>query len=1128
MHSLFRRWHWTAGLLWAGCIICGLRAAADTPAPADLGPLERPLWLRYPAISPDGTQIAFSFEGNLFVVPAAGGTARALTANGHHNFMPVWSPDGQYLAYAADTYGNFDVFLISSAGGPARRLTYNSNPEYPTAFTPDGKNVVFWGHRMDARTNMQFPQPKYMPELYEVSVEEGRRPVQLLTTPALAARFNDAGDKLLYEDLKGYENLWRKHHQSPVAHDIWVYDVKSGQHTKLTDFPGEDRNPVWGPDQQTVYYLSERSGSFNVWKFPLATPADTTQVTKFDRNPVRFLSISRTGGLCFGYDGEIYTLAAGAAEPVRVPIHIAVDTQPAAVESVTMTKGATEMALSPNGKEIAFVVRGEVYVASTEFGTTRRITDTPEQERSVDFSPDGRHLVFAGEHGDSWNLYEASLTGTKEDQPYFFHASSVEIKTLLKNGHENFQPKYSPDGKEVAYLEDRTTLKVLNLASGETRTVLPGEYNYSYADGDQWFEWSPDARWFLVNFIDRNRWSNEVGLIDAAGKGPLENLTKSGYEDNRPQWAIKGTALIWTSDRMGLHGNGSGGDPQTDVYAMFLTQAAFDRFNLTKPEYEILKEQEDRAKEKKDTGGEKPAPTAPATKESKDAGAVAKAPTDEIKLPAPLDIDLKNIEDRTARLTLNSSLLQGEALTADGETLLYLSKTADGYDLWLGKPRDKETRRIASFPDEGDQDRDAAPIRLLLDHDGKTAYVLAGGTISRLDVPAEGMAHVKPVTFKAEMNLNRAAERDYIFEHVWRQTLEKFYLKDMNGVDWAYYRQVYARYLPYITDNWDFSEMLSEMVGELDASHTGSGYTPHNPGADATAALGVFYNPDFAGPGVKVDEIIEDGPLTIAKSKITPGMIIEAIDGHAIAPGAEFDSLLNHRAGQPTLLAVFDPVKNEHFEETVKPISLAAENELLYKRWVKHNREEVDRLSGGRLGYVHVRSMDDKSYRDAFSEILGRQSGKEALIVDTRFNGGGNLHDELATLLSGKAYLQFLPRGQSLGWEPTQKWTKPSVVLISESNYSDAHLFPWVYRHLGIGKLIGMPVAGTGTAVWWETQQDETLYYGIPMVGFRDRQGEFMEKALIKPDIQVANDPAKIARGEDQQLEKAVAFLLGQ
>ena len=214
--------------------------------------------------------------------------------------------------------------------------------------------------------------------------------------------------------------------------------------------------------------------------------------------------------------------------------------------------------------------------------------------------------------------------------------------------------------------------------------------------------------------------------------------------------------------------------------------------------------------------------------------------------------------------------------------------------------------------------------------------------------------------------------------------------------------------------------------------------------------------------------------------------------------------------------------------DLVRPVSRGAENELLYKRWVRNERALVDKLSGGKLGYVHVRGMNDASYRQVYADALGRASGKQALIVDTRFNGGGNLHDELATLLSGKQYLEFLPRGQSLGWEPIGKWIRPSAVLISESNYSDAHLFPWTYKHLGIGKLIGMPVAGTGTAVWWETMQDGATVFGIPQVGFRAQNGDFMERALITPDIVVPNDKAKLDAGQDQQLEAAVKSLLGQ
>jgi C-terminal processing protease CtpA/Prc len=240
----------------------------------------------------------------------------------------------------------------------------------------------------------------------------------------------------------------------------------------------------------------------------------------------------------------------------------------------------------------------------------------------------------------------------------------------------------------------------------------------------------------------------------------------------------------------------------------------------------------------------------------------------------------------------------------------------------------------------------------------------------------------------------------------------------------------------------------------------------------------------------------------------------------------DFNPLLNHRVGQPTLLSIFDVTKNTRFEVTVKPISTADQDELLYRRWVKQRRELVDRLSNGTVGYVHLRGMDDESYRETYSEALGRDSTKKALIVDTRYNGGGNLRDILATFLSGKPYLEFIPRGQSIGWEPQAKWQKKSVVLAGESNYSDAHLFPWVYQHLGIGKVVGMPVPGTGTSVWWELLQDPKLFFGIPEVGLRDEKGQFMEQTQVEPDVKVRNDAQSIGEGKDQQLEKAVEILM--
>ncbi|HEY8878744.1 MAG TPA: S41 family peptidase [Roseateles sp.] len=1110
----------------AGAALALSTALSALAAPsAPLGPVTNPLWLRQSALSPDGRQIAFTFQGNLFVVPAAGGTARLLVANGNHVTAPVWSPDGRLLAYAADVYGNNDVFLVAADGGPSRRLTAHSAGETPIAFTPDGKAVLFSAARQDARTNMAFPSPA-LGELYQVGIDGGRRPEQIFSEPALAGRYNKAGTQLVYEDWKGYENAFRKHHISPVARDIWLWDAKTGQHRKLTSTGGENRNPVWSADENSVYYLSEKSGSFNVWKMPLDNPEATRQITSFTKNPVRFLSVAADGTLSFGFDGELYTMAGDEAAPQKVAVGIAADAMAPRVENLKLSEGATDMAVSPDGGEVAVVVRGQVFVSSAEFGNTRRITDGPGQKRSVSFSPDGRKLLYACELDGQWSLCEAALEGDKKAVPSFFNAPRVTTRVLLKDAHQNFQPRYSPDGKQVAYLQDRAALHVLDIASGKTREVLSADFNYSYEDGDQWFDWAPDGKSLAVQFVDRNRWGQEVGVVPADGSGKLVNLTNSGYEDVRPMFARQGQMLVWASDRHGLHGNGGGARNDVDVYAMFLTRAAFDRYQLDKAEYaQLKKREEDEKKDKKDED-KKPADKKDGDKkdaEKKDDG--KKEAEKKPEPPKPVVIEQEGLENRTARITTVSGDIKDYAVTPDGEQLFYVVKTDDGHELWQVRLREKEGKRVATLPGGRIE-----AVSLALDAKGANGFVMAGGKVQKFKVPGDdGKGDVKTegVKFTAELRIDHAAERAQMFDHVWRQTYEKLYVSDMGGVDWAGYRKVYERQLPFVADGADFAELLSEMLGELNVSHTGSSYRPASRG-DATAALGLFYDPAHKGAGVKVGEVIEGGPLDLATSRVKAGMVIESIDGEAIAAGAEFDSLLNLKAGKQVVLEVLDPATGKRFEQTLKAISQGAERELLYKRWVRQERALVDKLSGGRLGYVHVRGMNDASYRQTYSEALGRASGKEALIVDTRFNGGGNLHDELATLLAGKKYLEFLPRGQSLGWEPGGKWVKPSAVLMSESNYSDAHLFPWTYKHLGLGKLIGMPVAGTGTAVWWETMQDGATVFGIPQVGFRAQNGDFMERALITPDIQVANDKTKLDAGEDQQLEAAVKSLLAK
>ena len=1089
-------------------LFIGVATGVATPLFAQTNPADTvsyyPLWMRYPAISPDGQSIAFEYQGDIYTVPVTGGKATAIVTHVAYDFDPVWSPDGQWIAYASDRNGNYDVFLVPASGGFSKQLTVHTANEVPTCFTPNGDSVIFVADRMPDVLDAQYPTGA-QPQLYEVSVTGGR-PHQILTTSALNVQLDRSGNRMLYDDLKGYENPWRKHEKASIAHDVWMYDRTNGSFTQLTHYIGEDRNPVWSMDEKDVYYLSERSGSFNVWKFPLSDTTQQTQVTSFDKNPVRFLSIAKNGTLAFGYNGEIYTMAAGTSQPQKVPIEIIPTEKSSTTKFETLTKGATEFALSPNGKEYAFVVRGDIFVASTDYGITKRITNTPWQERTVSFSPDGRSLIYASEEGHSWKIYQTSIE--HKDEPYFYAATTLKTEPIVSTTNETFQPHYSPDGKEVAFLEDRTNLEVINLETKKIRMIMDSTHNYSYSDGDQWYQWSPDGKWFLVQFYDHDRWSDEVGLVSAdgnvdGGTAKIINLTNSGYDDTHPTWSRDGTMMYWFSDREGLHSEGNSYG-ESDVYGMFFTQAAYDHFKLT-PEELALAELES-----KDTSKTK---NFPAKKEETKLSKQDTSGT--IKPIPPITIDLKDINDRIARLTINSSRMSDAVLSPNGDRLFYITSYPKGGALWVHIFRDGETKLLANLPASGGD--------LELDHEGKDLYVLNGGSITRIDTSSGKEAHM---SYSAEMEINSPEERAAMFEHSWRQMKEKLYAANMNGVDWNYYKENYARFLPYINNNHDFAEMLSEMLGELDVSHTGSGYRIPNPEENATASLGIFTDRHYMGDGLRVAEVIERGPLDISRSKIRAGDIITAIDDNKITPAIDYNTYLNRKAGVPVLLSIHNTGNDSTWEETVKPITQDALEELLYQRWIKSRRLEVDSLSHGTIGYVDVRSMGDASYKHVYSELFGREYAKKAIIVDTRFNGGGWLHDELATMLSGKEYVHFAPRGQDLGIEPNDRWTKPSVVLVGESNYSDASFFPDAYRELGIGKIVGMPVPGTATAVWWETLQDPTLYFGIPEVGVIDMNGHFLEGQQLVPDYEVKNTPATLAQGRDLQLEKAVDVLL--
>jgi tricorn protease len=1056
------------------------------------------LWLRYPSISPDGKTIAFGYKGDIYLVNAQGGTAVPLTIHDAHDMMPVWSKDGKQIAFASDRYGNFDVFVLPVKGGTPTRLTYNSAADYPYDFSPDGKNVIFGSGRQVSENNIHFYSPRLFHNLYSVNISGGKS--VLITEGGIEyARYNKAGNQIVFQDRKGYEDALRKHHTSSVTRDIWTFDVNKKTYTKISNYVGEDREPVYSNDSQNIFYLSEADGNNqNIYKQNLQAKT-ATALTTFKNNPVRHLSIAQDNKLCFSQDGEIYTLIEGG-KPQKITVVIQNDGKSNIEKNVPLSGNISEFVPSPNGKEIAFVSRGEVFVTNAEGGTTKRITNTPEQERHIQWSPDNKTLIYASERENSWDIYTAKVE--RKEEAYFYSSTTIKEEKLINSDKEEFMPKFSPDGKEIAFIEERNIVKIYNLASKNSRTILPEGRNYSYSDGDFGFNWSNDSKWLFVDDSMGNFGITHSAMIKADGSETKYPIM-SGFGEDSAKQQISGKAIAWLSSKQGRKSLANQGSRELDVYAVFFDKKDYENFKLTKEEAALLKEIED--KDKKDKEAED-------KKADKDKTEKDKIKKEETK---PWNPDLTNLENRKVRVTINSSSIADFVFNDDGSKLFYLSAFEKGYDIWVTETRTKETKILAKLG--------ASPSNLYLSKDNKTLFVNNGGKLSKVDAES---GKITGIDVSSEMVLNLQAERNYIFNHMHSQTAKKFYDPKLHGVDWKMYKETYAKFLPHINNNYDFQELLSEILGELNGSHTGGRYSfiPTNP--DVTGNLGLLYDEKNTGDGLKVTEVILGGPFDKANTKLKAGATITKIDNETITATVDWAKFLNRKTGKLTLISGID-ANGVAFEETVKPISFGQESNLMYDRWIKKMNEMTEKLSDGKVGYVHVQGMNDGSFREVFDEVMGKNFEKKALIVDTRFNGGGWLHDDLNTFLSGKRYLEFAPQGNRLkDAEPLGRWTKPSCVLMCEGNYSDAFIFPYIYKQNGIGKLIGTGVPGTGTAVWWETQIDPTIVFGIPMVATIGKENRPTENLQVEPDIPVAMNYEDYLNGKDKQLERAVEEML--
>lgn len=1043
---------------------------------------ETSAWVRFPAIAPDGEMLSFTYRGRIFIVDAEGGLAVPLTANGTYSHRATWSPDSERLAFASNLNGDDDVY-VTDFSGTLERMTWSSANEVPTSFTPDGSSILYTAQRLgDAEQSVQAALSGKT-QLYAVNAETAR---ETLVLPNLAeqAKWNRDQTKLVYSYNPSGDPDNRQHRVLPNARQIWIYDKVSGRHEAVFEADGADRhNPVWSADGATLYYLSEASGWLNVWQLDLASGVET-QLTAFEGDPVRDLSVSDTGTIAFANRGRIYVKPADAAE--ATPIEVLTLEQRATRQSNYVGESIQNFVSSPDGEVFAMVYNADVFVQDIS-GTVRQVTSTPGQEKDITFSPDGAMLAYAAIRDHRWGIYGITLRSDPEDMA--LQHRFTEIPLYVPEKGNAYRPAFSPDGSKLAFVADRREVQVLDLETGVvTSLVGDGDYNSVYSDGDMQFAWSPSSQDLLIQWRSMGGTeSRRVAVVPADGSAParpignVPNLFDGIWSADGSQ--VIGYTTLYSTQSAQLHSQG------VSMYRIFLSEEARQDF------LEVVNDE--------GTGFD----------EDEDGLAVFRR----YEMP------------HFRNLNLEGRLGEG---AADAVTLAALPDQQSLLEI-VSVDRDRLALQVTSLVD-GSTDiagEFAAPGWNALYYVAELGVVDVKIDGAILRVPVSAPDQVSVIASRVFFTRDADAARLAAFEQAWADANYRYYDSALEGRDWDAIGAKYRAYLGSIASDRELEELISAMYGELSASHMFTGYR----GAEAARsdlgnsndALGIYLDYGYEGAGRRVAAILPGGPLDRRAFDIEPGDIISSINGADVPEAGGIDRLLSLNVGRPALVGVTDSETGEERFYTVKPIDQRDEAALAKARLINARREMVARLSNSCIAYQYVPDMDNDAYLDLLGTLSAQRGIARAALVDVRSNGGGNLTRELITLLTGEAYSTNGWAQGPLDVEPNNRWVWPSAVVVDSFGYSDGSMFPQAYQDNAIGPIVGDVVLNTGTSVdYIKSAVVPGLVYGLPVLPHRRMDGTLYENNIIEPEIHVPFNPNDVGLNTDPQLEAAIAALM--
>ncbi len=1020
--------------------------------------------LRYPNASE--THVTFTHAGDVFVAPIAGGLARKLTSSEGVEMYPRFSPDGAMIAFSAEYDGNREIYTIPMTGGNPGRVTYSMDmPDIPARMGPD-KVIMQWtpdGNNLLYRSRHK-SWNAFTGRLYLVN-KDGGLPDEIPLPRAGFASLSPDGKKLAYNRIFREYRTWKRY-RGGMADEIWIYDFDTKEYSQITDNLAQDIIPMWYKDR--IYYLSDRDTVMNIFSYNTNTK-QTKKLTNFSEFDCKFASLGK-GGIAFENGGYIYILDPDTDEVRKLEIQLADDFVWARSEWKNVKEDIQSFELSPEGDHAMFIARGDIYVVPKEHGITRNLTQTPGvHERNAKFSPDGKWIAFISDE-------------TGEDEIYVIKPDGSDKMQLTKNAESyRFELMWSPDSKKILCSDKTMRLYYIDISSKETKEIYKSR-TWEIRD----HTWSPDSKW--IAFSDNTEEGNRILYLYSVENDKVSKISDKFFSSFGAEFDKDGKYLFFVSNRtfnpeLGNFELSYVYNDMSKIYGYTLSDTLKSPF--------ALDEKEDKDKKKKDG--------------------------------TSLDIKIDNIEDRIFEFPVPAANYSHLSSQEDGKLYYVSSRKGSGSNFYRFDLSEKKEDKIGDFSGF----EVSADGKYVLFREQKDYY------IEKLDAKVDPKNKLD--LSGLEMKVDHRAEWKQIFNEAWRQMKYFFYDPNMHGLDWVAEGNKYRQLLPYVHHRSDLTYLIGELIGELNVGHAyvGGGDQPEVKKVNI-GLLGADFELDKGSGFYKITNILEGrnwdeqtrSPLTMPGIEIEEGDYLLMIDGKKLTASVTPFVALENKSEQYVKLTVNDkPSLAGAKEFTVKTI--AHENGLRYFNWVESNRAYVDSASNGKVGYVHIPNMMYQGLNE-FVKYFYPQIRKEGLIVDDRFNGGGFVSQMILERLRRVLSMVGHARNQEITTTyPDAVFTGPMVCLVNQLSASDGDIFPYNFKRLGLGEVIGKRTWGGVVGIRGSLPFIDGSYLYKPEFSHFSVEGDWiLEGVGMKPDLVVDNNPALEYRGIDQQLQKAIEVIL--